>query len=202
MFGNLIFPSAYFERFIDPLLTLLNIIAGFGIISQRKRHFGVYVILFLSTATPEVFRLTMGSDGHTEFKILRFALLSLYYTIITLEIIRQVWFASEVNKAVIFGVMGGYVSLGLIGFFLVLGIEMAEPGSFLGLDDSSTATNKDDLFYFAYITQMTIGFGDIAPASHLAKKATILIGLLGQFYLVIITAVVVGKYINSEWRGN
>jgi hypothetical protein len=47
---------------------------------------------------------------------------------------------------------------------------------------------------------MTIGYGDIVPVKPLAQKAAVLIGLLGQFYLVILTAVVVGKYIGGEQK--
>jgi len=43
---------------------------------------------------------------------------------------------------------------------------------------------------------LTIGNGDILPISTLAHKAAILIGLVGQIYLVVITAIVVGKYIH------
>ena len=45
---------------------------------------------------------------------------------------------------------------------------------------------------------MTIGYGDIIPDTSLAQKASILIGMVGQFYLMIITAIVVGKYINQK----
>ena len=42
---------------------------------------------------------------------------------------------------------------------------------------------------------MTIGYGDISPVTVMAQKATVLFGMIGQFYLVIITAVVIEKYI-------
>ena len=45
---------------------------------------------------------------------------------------------------------------------------------------------------------MTIGYGEITPVTLLAQKATILIGLLGQFYLVIITAIIVGKFLTQN----
>ncbi len=200
VFGSLIFPSPFFERYMDPLLTLANVIAGFGIISERRRYFKIYSVLVSGAVILEVMRFAFGAGDNIDLKLIRFAVLSLFYTIVTLEIIRQVWFASEVNKNVIFGVMGGYVSMGLIAFFIVLGIEISEPGSFLGLDNSTGTSQSENLFYFAYITLMTVGYGDITPVTILAQKASILIALLGQFYLVIITAVVVGKYINNELR--
>ena len=118
--------------------------------------------------------------------------------------IKQVWQAKIVNKNVIFGLISGYISLGLIGFFVCLAIELASPGSFEGL--KTIATNADalteQLMYFSYITLLTIGYGDILPVTSLAQKAAILIGLMGQIYLVVLTAIVVGKYINQSLQTN
>ena len=65
-----------------------------------------------------------------------------------------------------------------------------------------TSTNPEaiteELMYFSYITLTTIGYGDILPITPMARKAAILIGLIGQMYLVVITAIVVGKYINQS----
>ncbi len=52
--------------------------------------------------------------------------------------------------------------------------------------------------YFSYITMLTIGYGDIYPLGHLAQKATVLIGLIGQVYIVILTAIMIAKYVNSK----
>ena len=56
----------------------------------------------------------------------------------------------------------------------------------------------EQLMYFSYITLMTIGYGDILPVTPIAHKAAMFIGLIGQFYLVILTAIVVGKFINQS----
>ena len=71
---------------------------------------------------------------------------------------------------------------------------------FFGITDSNTIDNNliDRLMYFSYITLMTIGYGEIIPLTTLAQKAIILIGLIGQFYLVILTAFVVGKYFSQK----
>ena len=71
---------------------------------------------------------------------------------------------------------------------------------FFGITDSNTIDNNliDRLMYFSYIILMTIGYGEIIPLTTLAQKAIILIGLIGQFYLVILTAFVVGKYFSQK----
>ena len=125
----------------------------------------------------------------------------LFYLVVTFEIIKQVWYATEVNKNVIFGLMSGYISLGLIGFFICISIELQAPGSFQGglLDTTGHApVLAEQLMYFSFITLMTIGFGDILPVTVLAQKAAMFIGLVGQFYLVIITAIVVGKFLQQK----
>ncbi|MEL6305964.1 MAG: potassium channel family protein, partial [Bacteroidota bacterium] len=86
-------------------------------------------------------------------------------------------------------------------FFICLSIELAYPGSFQGsLIDIQSETGRvaEQMLYYSFITLMTIGYGDILPATDLSQKAAILIGLMGQFYLVIFTAVIVGKFIQQK----
>jgi hypothetical protein len=119
---------------------------------------------------------------------------------VTLEIIKQVANTSYVNKTVILGLISGYISLGLLAYFMFFTIEFIEPNSFSGLINNSNIEHDltEQLIYFSYVTLLTIGYGEILPVSSLAQKAAILVALLGQFYLVILTAIVVGKYINQS----
>ena len=129
----------------------------------------------------------------------KFVMLFAFLIAVEYQIIWQIWHTKKVNKKVIFGMMSGYISLGFIGFFIFLSQEIFSPGSFSGLiiSDSSSINLIDRLMYFSYITLMTIGYGEITPVTELAQKATILVGFSGQFYLVIITAIIVGKFINQ-----
>ncbi len=198
LFGSLFFPSGIFHTYIDPVLIVLNIMAGFVLISSRKKTRRLYAVLFVFLMAFELIRFSQAASENIDYQIIRFVLLSFFYTVVTVEIILQVWHAKEVNKNVIFGVMGGYISLGLIAFFLLLGIHIADPDAFRGLLEQQGEGRTQNLLYYAYITLMTIGYGDIVPVNPLAQKAAVFIGLLGQFYLVIITATVVGKYIGSQ----
>lgn len=49
--------------------------------------------------------------------------------------------------------------------------------------------------YFSFVTQTTLGFGDITPVSHLAQVLTISQGIFGQFYIAIVLAYLLHNYI-------
>ncbi len=75
---------------------------------------------------------------------------------------------------------------------------MVHPNSIYGLSGLGDDPRAifDQLMYFSYITLLTIGYGDLYPVTVLAQKAGILLGIAGQLYLSIITATIVGKYLN------
>jgi len=54
------------------------------------------------------------------------------------------------------------------------------------------------LFFYSYVTLMTIGYGNVAPLSGMAQTLTILEGLIGQFYLIFFMASLVGLYVSER----
>ena len=199
LFGSLVFPETFFEAILSPILFIVNLIAGIVLLSKQKILMGFCLLLLL------INMILFGTDLFTNpqsiiYSYTKMISYFLFYVVVTYQIIKQVWLSAQINKNVIIGLICGYVSLGLIGFFICLSIEISAPGSFhlvpSNVQHISDST-IDDLMYFSYMTLLTIGYGDIYPVTNLAKKSSILIGLLGQFYLVIITAIVVGKYLNQ-----
>ncbi|UII80989.1 two pore domain potassium channel family protein [Flagellimonas sp. CMM7] len=198
LFGSLIFPPVFFETILAPLLFVINLAAGIILISKRKKLMWFFTVLLAVTLF--AFGSTLQEKHETKvYDYLQMAAFFLFYIAVTIEIITQVWSIKKVNKNVILGLISGYISLGLLGFFICLSIEMTYPESFQGLFLIETGPEQltERLLYYSFITLLTIGYGDILPITSLAQKAAILIGLMGQFYLVIITAAVVGKYINQ-----
>jgi Ion channel len=51
-----------------------------------------------------------------------------------------------------------------------------------------------DQLYFSVITLATVGYGDITPASQLARAVAVVEALTGQIYLVSVVAAVVGGW--------
>lgn len=201
LFGSIIFPNAFFESWMTPILLTGNLTFGVVLVSKNKYLFRFLLTFLILTALIIMVGL-LHSDIDKSFDYLKLGSYFLFYAIVTWEIIKQVWNAKIVGKNVILGLISGYISLGLLAFFLCLTIEIIEPNSFSGLvgPGATDGAVTEQLMYFSYITLMTIGYGDILPVSPISQKATIFIGLIGQFYLVILTAIVVGKYINQSLK--
>ncbi|MEI6866669.1 ion channel [Flavicella sp.] len=198
LFGSIIATGDWYETVLFPITFIVNISAGLILMSRHRIKFlGFVGLLFLSGLLFVCKLTTSGYDD--EITIFRTVINFLFYVFVTIEIIKQVWDSQRISSNIIFGLISGYVSIGLIGYFFFISIELTVPGSFLGNQEAFMLRENlnDSFMYFSYITLLSIGYGDISPVSPFAQKVTILIGLLGQMYNVIITAIVVGKYINQ-----
>ena len=54
-----------------------------------------------------------------------------------------------------------------------------------------------DFVYFSFVTMTTLGFGDIAPAMPITRFLVYLEAIVGQFYLAILVASLVGSKISK-----
>lgn len=201
LFGTLFIPSKLFVTYVIPLFFIINILAAILLISKKSKIKNLFVVVLFVAIVLYVLSSILAMD-EILLTYTNFAILFSFYSIVTYEIITQVWRSKRVNRGVILGLMSGYICLGLVGFFICMAVEIIEPDSFSGLisQELNSEGNRDDLIYFSFITLLTIGYGDILPVTQLARNASVIIGLLGQFYLVIVTAVVVEKYIRHSDR--
>jgi hypothetical protein len=92
--------------------------------------------------------------------------------------------------------------LGALCIYLLFALFFAGLHQFFGafftpyLNGTGSPPSAADVLYFSVITLTTVGFGDITPASEVARSVTVTEALVGQLYLVSVVAGVVGG-----WRG-
>lgn len=199
LFGSLIFDFDFFEVYLSPLFFIANIVSGIILISDKKKLMWFFIALLLIEIIIFGFSFSESITLSLSY-YLRFLVYFLFYGIVTYEIIKNVWNAKLIKRDVILGLISGYISLGFIGYFVFLSVNLGDPNSFEGLNviEIGKESYSEGLMYFSYVTLLTIGYGDISPITPVAQKATIFVGLTGQFYLVILTAITVGKYLNQE----
>lgn len=196
LFGSLFFSEQFFENILQPLLVLFSLIAGINLISSNRKLLWFFVVLVAGAG------YLVGTDlilhnPNTDRIMGRVAIYLLFSVVITINLIKQVWKATQVNNNVIMGLISGYISLGFMSFFMFSLIELNHPGALKGafLESDDYFVKADSILYYAFITLLTIGYGEIVPVIPLAQKAAIFTGLAGQFYLIIIVAVVLEKYL-------
>ena len=179
------------------ILFIVNLLSGILMMYKTKklRHF---IIFLVTIALYLAFRNQVVIQKNEVTEIIRVTVYFVFYILVTIEIMKQIWNSKIITSNVIIGLISGYICIGLLGFFMINTIEMLSPGSFNGLDlVTNLPSQKSSVIYFSYITLLTIGYGEIVPITIVAQKATILIGLIGQFYMVLLTATIVGKYISQ-----
>lgn len=199
LFGSLLFHVEDYENKVLPVFFIFNILTGILLISKNKLLSWIFMALLIYAVFifSESMILKQPSRNYLFTRIIVYLI---FYCSVTITLIKQIWDSKIVDKSVFLGLMSGYLSLGLIAFFMFLAIESSTPNSFNGLTESivdGASFKNENLLYYSFITLLTIGFGEITPHTAIAQKASILTGLMGQFYIVIVTAVVIGKYISN-----
>ena len=89
--------------------------------------------------------------------------------------------------------------LGAISIYLVIGLLYAALDSSVGaiggqpfFAGTADATSSQ-YTYFSFVTLCTVGYGDLVPASGLARGLAVSEAVIGQLYLVTVIALVVGN---------
>ena len=105
----------------------------------------------------------------------------------------------RLDRALISASIAGYLLIIEIAVRLFLIFYLQTNSQVLSNINLKQHTNTFiDTVYFCTVTITSIGFGDILPLSHNAKMATALLGLTGQFYLVVIMGIMVSKFMSQQ----
>jgi len=120
--------------------------------------------------------------------------LTILFTGYTATVILSYLFTEdEITSDVIMGAICVYFLIGLAWAFIFFTLELFQPGSFQmpqgqGIDLSHFS-------YYSYVTLTTLGYGDITPISTQARSLALLEAIMGQLYIAILVARLVGMHI-------
>jgi len=199
IFANIIllpFLDLLFETYIffDILNTVILITTVFAL-NQNKRYIYISAIL----ATPLLLAIWLGRVYGASWPLLPGLFCGVIFFIFTAyHILRVVLTRDETSMEVIAGAVAVYLLLGFICAFLYGLIDLLIPGSFIH-SATGEPTSTYSFMYFSFVTLTTLGYGDIVPANPIIQSLAIVEALVGQIYLVVLVAMLVGMHI-SEYR--
>jgi len=175
----------FMELFIILLYTLM-IAVSILIITERDRlHFWHWLLILILI-------LPWFRTDESLLGILADLILASFFSYMAIKIIVQILKSSEISLNIVIGSVSGYLMLGLGFSFICPLLMVLDPGAY-----SIPEVYKEPYayIYYAFVTMSTLGYGDITPQNPQSQAVALLITIAGQFYMVIVVASLVGKYL-------
>ena len=195
LFGALILPGQTLETHVFTAFYSFNIATGMLVTLKKKLCFRLVAVLLACSLV--LAALDTPLFPAVDPLVPQVVIYFVFHAVVAVVLIDEMLVAREENYRIVLGVLSGYISIGMVSFFLFVLIEHMHPGSFRGLpmENLEPHSQEEALMYAAFVTLMTIGYGDIVPLTPIARKAAIIVGLAGQFYMVVLTAIILGKFL-------
>lgn len=191
--------SPLFDTFDDSLeklfFWLMNFVilstVFFGIPSKYDQWLIVLVSLFFLFGF-----FNSGVDEAVYYVITLFLL----YVYLVAKLFSYLIRVRSVGFDEIFGYLCTYLLIGVAFSFLYILFLYIDPHAFVFAKPVKhyPFAMWPELLYYSFITITTVGFGDITPYSGLARSATVLEGLLGVMYNVVVISLSVGIFLKKS----
>lgn len=147
-----------------------------------------------------------------ELLILHYALRFCFILFIVTEMLGQLFRICNVTYDTVCASLCIYLLLGLMWENVYAIMDIAKPGSIRSVIHTTVDAAVYDitapwhglfrLRYFSFATLTSVGYGDIVPASTLARMCAITESLIGQIYLLVMVSRLVGLQVSQAAQGN
>ncbi|MGY6276658.1 ion channel [Methylomonas sp. MgM2] len=162
--------------------------------SRRIFEFGIFLIVGISFVEGAAF--IMGFSR--ELEAIGLGLMLIFCSLSTFIAGRNVFVMHQVDLNSLIGAFCVYLLIGMIWALLFRILHLYGLASFTGNINEEEQAIFPDLVYFSFVTLASLGYGDIAPVSGLSRTLAYLETVVGQFYLAVMVASLVGVYSNRR----
>ena len=117
----------------------------------------------------------------------------IFFTYIAVHILKFILRQRIITAEMIYAALSVYLIFGLAWASIYQVIEIWKPDSFILSNPDEPKQDYFQMWYFSMVTLTTLGYGDIAPATMVARVFVVLEAIMGQFYLAILIASLIGR---------
>jgi hypothetical protein len=169
-------------------------------VSEGKRTLRIALVLVTPAALGEATFFLMGTRGTHGFSVISVTVFLAYVSFVIYK--TSVFDPGRVTPDRVAGAISVYLLLGLLWSALYGIIAAVDPGSFRGMEafHLSEPGAQPDFIYFSFVTLTTLGYGDIAPVSSVAKTLAWIEAVFGQLYLAVTIARLVSLEVTQSAR--
>jgi len=191
--GPLVEEFVQLSILIDILWSAIFVSAIYAV-SQKKRHIVIAVLL----------ALPMLGSIWTKYFVQNKALMvvgslcgAAFFLFAIIQMLIFIYSHKEVTRDLIVGAAVVYLFMALMWTFIFIVVETLHPGSF-NLPEGQGFEATRQFVYYSFVTLTTLGYGDITPISSLARSLCVLEAVIGQLYLVVQVAWLVGIHVSQS----
>ena len=132
--------------------------------------------------------VAFGRSGEGAGALLNAGLVALAPIAIARSVVRR----RVIDVRTILAALCVYVLFGMLWSYVYVAIGNFGSSAFFA---QSVEPTSADFLYFSFITQLTVGYGDLTAAGNLGRACAVIEALIGQIYLVTIVALLVSRLV-------
>lgn len=167
---------------------------------EHKRHTLIIAIILAALVFFGHWLLTF-LNLNTYFYLLNYLITITFFLLITIIAIRKIIYDKHISANTLYGAISGYLLIGLIWSFIYTILYSLDQSAFLfpsHFDLPSFQIRNQHFIYYSFVTLSTLGYGDITPLTNGAKTFSWLEAIIGQIYLTVWIAHLVGMYVSDK----
>ena len=180
---------------LEPTLILLLLMGVWGLEKEKKWLIMIGGSIAVTGVTIAVLNFFLNMAG---LQLINMGILMVFFVASTWIASRNLLLSGEIDINKIIGAICIYLLLGLNWGMFYLFTNMAIPDSFHGLTPTTIGAQFSELMYFSFVTITTLGYGDLIPVKPLARTVAFLEAIIGQFYVAVLVAWLVGMYLSEK----
>ena len=175
---------------LDIFLTIIFISAIYAV-SQKRHYFFIGTLLILPLLLATWTKHFLMSPA---LSLIGTCSGILFFAFMVITIVSFVFKQTRVTLNVINASVVVYLLMAMMWTMLFILVEKVQPGSFSTLKIHAEESTYN-FFYYSFVTITTLGYGDITPSTEIARSLALLEAVIGQIYLVVLVARLVGIHI-------
>lgn len=196
-FLDMFVPGRILERTLMAVLYVAMLLSAVWAVCRTRGPVIIAGLLAAPAIVLQVLHVVLVNRG-IDIAMQLFAIAFVAYVIVA--IFRILFSDQPVTYNTIAASLCGYLLLGFLWSAVYQVLEITEPGSFSlpGAEDPTAESPADFsryALYYSLVTMTTLGYGDIAPRTPPARAFAAVQAVMGQIYLAVLVARLVGLHI-------
>lgn len=182
-----------FREITEAILFTVTVVAASYAMSNQGKSF----LLILVLGALFVFSMWfVAPRGQHDLGLFPSAAGLLFYGVVAYELLVDILSKeSRVNMDLINGAISVYLLIAICFAHFYALIFSLDPSAFRGIEAEFVTANH--FTYFSFVTLTTLGYGDITPLTNVSANFAILEATVGQLYLTVLVARLVGMHISQ-----